>query len=82
MSRYTEFCMLRDYRAPGADVCKHTESEAFALATLSGDTGTPALSTVHALISDDQYASTFQTLSQYRKAIKQFITHHQLKEKQ
>lgn len=72
MNRYTEFCRLRDYRAPGADACKYTEAEAFALATPAVADSTA----VHALIEDDQYAATFQTLGQYRSAIKQFITQH------
>ena len=33
MDEYKEFCRLRDYRKPGAEVCQHTEAEAFALAT-------------------------------------------------
>lgn len=32
MDQYKEFCRLRDYRAPGAEVCTHTEAEAFARA--------------------------------------------------
>ena len=32
MDQYKKFCRLRDYRAPGAEVCAHTEAEAFALA--------------------------------------------------
>jgi len=32
MDQYKEFCRLRDYRAPGAEACTHTEAEAFALA--------------------------------------------------
>ena len=30
---YKEFCRLRDYRKPGAEVCQYTEAEAFAVAT-------------------------------------------------
>lgn len=33
MNEYKEFCRLRDYRKPGAEICQHTEAEAFALAT-------------------------------------------------
>ena len=29
---YKEFCRLRDYRKPGAEVPQYTEAEAFALA--------------------------------------------------
>ena len=36
MDRYQEFCALRDYRKPGAEVCQHTEAEAFAMATSEG----------------------------------------------
>ena len=32
MDQYTEFCRLRDYRKPGAEVPQYTEAEAFALA--------------------------------------------------
>lgn len=32
MNEYKEFCRLRDYREPGAEICQHTEAEAFALA--------------------------------------------------
>ncbi|UQV45049.1 hypothetical protein KIV45_25530 [Janthinobacterium lividum] len=32
MDQYKEFCRLRDYRKPGAEVPHHTEAEAFALA--------------------------------------------------
>ena len=31
MDQYKEFCRLRDYRQPGAEVPQHTEAEAFAL---------------------------------------------------
>ena len=31
MEKYKEFCRLRDYRQPGAEVPQHTEAEAFAL---------------------------------------------------
>lgn len=70
MNNYTEFCRLRDYRMPGVEVCKYTESEAFALATCE----TAEFAAVHALISDDQYAATFQSLGQYRNSIKKLIT--------
>lgn len=33
MDKYKEFCALRDYRKPGAEVCQHTEAKAFAMAT-------------------------------------------------
>lgn len=33
MDQYKEFCRLRDYRKPGAEVPQYTEAEAFALAT-------------------------------------------------
>lgn len=33
MDRYKEFCRLRDYRRPGAEVPQYTEAEAFSLAT-------------------------------------------------
>lgn len=36
MDQYKEFCRLRDYRKPGAEVCRHTEAEAFAMATSEG----------------------------------------------
>lgn len=36
MDQYKEFCALRDYRKPGAEVCQHTEAEAFAMATSEG----------------------------------------------
>lgn len=36
MDYYNEFCRLRDYRKPGAEVCQHTEAEAFAMATSEG----------------------------------------------
>ena len=36
MDQYKEFCRLRDYRKPGAEVCRHTEAEAFAMATSKG----------------------------------------------
>ena len=32
MDQYKEFCRLRDYRQPGAEVPQHTEAEAFASA--------------------------------------------------
>ncbi len=32
MNQYQEFCRLRDYRQPGAEVPQHTEAEAFASA--------------------------------------------------
>lgn len=32
MDKYKEFCRLRDYRRPGAEVPHHTEAQAFALA--------------------------------------------------
>lgn len=32
MGQYKEFCRLRDYRKPGAEVPQYTEAEAFALA--------------------------------------------------
>lgn len=32
MDKYKEFCRLRDYRQPGAEVPQHTEAEAFASA--------------------------------------------------
>jgi len=35
MDQYKEFCRLRDYRKPGAEVPHHTEAEAFALAVQS-----------------------------------------------
>lgn len=35
MDQYKEFCRLRDYRRPGAEVPHHTEAEAFALALQS-----------------------------------------------
>lgn len=38
MDQYKEFCRLRDYRKPGAEVCRHTEAEAFAMATNEGST--------------------------------------------
>lgn len=38
MDQYKEFCALRDYRKPGADVCQHTEAKAFAMATSEGVT--------------------------------------------
>ena len=38
MDQYREFCVLRDYRKPGAEVCQHTEAEAFAMATSEGVT--------------------------------------------
>ena len=38
MNQYKEFCALRDYRKPGAEVCQHTEAEAFAMATGEGVT--------------------------------------------
>ena len=31
-ANYKEFCRLRDYRKPGAEVPQYTEAEAFALA--------------------------------------------------
>ena len=33
VNKYNEFCRLRDYRKPGAEVPQYTEAEAFALAT-------------------------------------------------
>lgn len=39
MDHYKEFCQLRDYRKPGAEVCQYTESEAFAMATSKGIAG-------------------------------------------
>lgn len=36
---YEKFCELRDFRAPGAEVPKHTEAEAFALAVQGGGNG-------------------------------------------
>lgn len=36
MDQYKEFCRLRDYRKHGAEVCRHTEAEAFAIATSEG----------------------------------------------
>lgn len=36
MEQYKEFCRLRDYRKSGAEVCQHTEAEAFAIATSEG----------------------------------------------
>jgi len=38
MDQYKEFCALRDYRKPGAEVCQHTEAEAFAMARSEGVT--------------------------------------------
>lgn len=38
MDQYKEFCTLRDYRKPGAEVCHYTEAEAFAKATSEGVT--------------------------------------------
>lgn len=35
-ANYKQFCRLRDYRKPGAEVCQHTEAEAFAMATSDG----------------------------------------------
>ena len=35
-ANYKQFCRLRDYRKPGAEVCQHTEAEAFAIATSDG----------------------------------------------
>ena len=36
MDQYKEFCRLRDYRKPGAEVCRHTEAEAFSMAISEG----------------------------------------------
>ena len=36
MDPYKEFCRLRDYRKLGAEVCQHTEAEAFVMATSEG----------------------------------------------
>lgn len=38
MDEYKEFCRLRDYRKPGAEVPQYTEAEAFALATIKRET--------------------------------------------
>ena len=35
-ANYKQFCRLRDYRKPGAEVCQHTEAEAFAMAISDG----------------------------------------------
>ncbi|WP_193317389.1 hypothetical protein [Janthinobacterium violaceinigrum] len=39
---YKDFCRLRDYRKPGAEVPKYTEAEAFALATRKSKACQPA----------------------------------------
>jgi len=42
MDQYKEFCRLRDYRKPGAEVPQYTEAEAFALATNKCQACSPA----------------------------------------
>lgn len=42
MDQYKEFCRLRDYRKPGAEVPQYTEAEAFALATSKSKAYHPA----------------------------------------
>ena len=42
MDQYQEFCRLRDYRKPGAEVPQYTEAEAFALATNKCQACSPA----------------------------------------
>ncbi|MDO8052356.1 hypothetical protein O3301_28200 [Janthinobacterium sp. SUN211] len=49
MNEYKEFCRLRDYRKPGAEICQHTEAEAFALATAHMLGREPAHQTLYAL---------------------------------
>lgn len=53
MDEYKEFCQLRDYRKPGAEVPQHTEAEAFASA-ISGyaDQRYMALAARHASVLD------------------------------
>ncbi|NVI81905.1 hypothetical protein [Janthinobacterium sp. BJB401] len=41
-NQYREFCRLRDYRKPGAEVPQYTEAEAFALATSKSKACSPA----------------------------------------
>mgnify|MGYP001599091130 CR=1 FL=1 len=43
MGEYKEFCRLRDYRKPGAEVPQYTEAEAFALATKKCQACSPAM---------------------------------------
>ena len=43
VSKYSEFCRLRDYRKPGAEVPQYTEAEAFALATSKSKACNPAI---------------------------------------
>ncbi len=43
VSKYNEFCRLRDYRKPGAEVPLYTEAEAFALATDKCKACSPAI---------------------------------------
>ena len=46
MDQYKEFCRLRDYRKPGAEVPQYTEAEAFALATDKCKACSPAITKV------------------------------------
>ena len=43
VNKYNEFCRLRDYRKPGAEVPQYTEAEAFALATNKSQTCSPVI---------------------------------------
>lgn len=43
VNKYNEFCRLRDYRKPGAEVPQYTEAEAFALATSKSKACNPAI---------------------------------------
>lgn len=42
-ANYKQFCRLRDYRKPGAEVPLYTEAEAFALATDKCKACSPAI---------------------------------------
>ena len=72
MDQYKEFCQLRDYRKPGAEVTRYTEAEAFALAAARRKT--PEFAALAAFISDDAYLITCQSMAQYRAMLMEFIS--------
>lgn len=71
MDQYKEFCRLRDYRKPGAEVTYHKEAEAFAMATITSNT--PDFAALAAFIKDDAYLITCRTIAQYRAMLIAFI---------
>lgn len=72
MDQYKEFCRLRDYRKPGVDVTRHTEAEAFSLATAASNTHD--FSALEAFIKDDAYLITCHSIEKYRAMLIAFIS--------